>query len=183
MMTSHGEATLYGLKRSPRNWYDLAKKTLVAIRLQQNKKSPCIFHGQLLPDLPPIYISLYVDGIIFFSKSPEVEEEFKTPFGQQVPCEFNGQISDYLGLKFTCRWNKGDLSIYVNQPGFVENFLQISDLNGNNVHPTPSPYRPGYPVGSILKETYPLHMQAKLTLKMQIWWDALTGWLYLQDQT
>eukprot|EP00957_Ditylum_brightwellii_P195379 14886104-Ditylum_brightwellii.AAC.1 len=43
----------------------------------------------------------------------------------------------------------------------------MSDLSGNDVHPVPSPYRAGYPVDSIPKETYPSHVQAKLTLNMQ----------------
>eukprot|EP00957_Ditylum_brightwellii_P152899 11637745-Ditylum_brightwellii.AAC.1 len=131
---------------TPKDHYLLLRKTLYGLREAQD-----------------------TDNITCFGKSPVVEEEFKKQFGQQVPCKFNGKISDSLGLKFTCRWNKGDLSIqvYVNQPGFIENFLQMSDLDGDDMHPVPSPYSLGYPVNSIPKEIYPSHLQAKLTLNMQ----------------
>ena len=45
--------TLYGLKRSPRHFFDLAKKTLLAIGLRQHHSSPCIYFGTLIDGAPP----------------------------------------------------------------------------------------------------------------------------------
>ena len=59
--------TLYGLKRSPKHWYDKAKQLLVYdLKLTNTPHSPCIFTGTLLPNQPPIYIGLYVDDLIYF---------------------------------------------------------------------------------------------------------------------
>mmetsp|Transcript_9510 Transcript_9510/g.13480 ORF Transcript_9510/g.13480 Transcript_9510/m.13480 type:complete len:120 (-) Transcript_9510:508-867(-) len=60
--------TLYGLKRSPRHWYEMAKTILKNLGFRQSKHSPCIFVGQLIPHQPPLYLGLYVDDFIFFSK-------------------------------------------------------------------------------------------------------------------
>ena len=45
--------TLYGLKRSPRHWYDRAAEQLNKIGLKQSKHSPCLFYGAIVPGKPP----------------------------------------------------------------------------------------------------------------------------------
>ena len=40
--------TLYGLKRSPRHWYETCTKALVALGLQPCPNAPCIFTGTLI---------------------------------------------------------------------------------------------------------------------------------------
>ena len=53
--------TLYGLKRSPRHFYELAKKILLSIGFHMHPASPCIFVGTMAPNTPPIYLGLYVE--------------------------------------------------------------------------------------------------------------------------
>ena len=69
--------TLYGLRRSPRHWYELAKKLLLSLGLQNTPHSPCIFHGTLIPGEDPIYIGLYVDDMIYFSNSNATLQAFE----------------------------------------------------------------------------------------------------------
>jgi hypothetical protein len=69
--------TLYGLRRSPYHWYQSIKKILLDMGLTQSPHDPCVFYGQLDPDLPPIYIGLYVDDFKYFSPSDEVEALFE----------------------------------------------------------------------------------------------------------
>jgi hypothetical protein len=74
--------TLYGLKRSPWHFYELAKKTLLSIGLQQYPfLSPCIFYGTLIKGEPPLYLGLYVDDFYYFSASKAVEQKFEKDFG------------------------------------------------------------------------------------------------------
>jgi Reverse transcriptase (RNA-dependent DNA polymerase). len=70
--------TLYGLKRSPRHWYETAKQALTTIGLKSCPNAPCIFSGPILPDKPPLYVGIYVDDFIYFSSDPEVEQTFET---------------------------------------------------------------------------------------------------------
>mmetsp|Transcript_7172 Transcript_7172/g.13632 ORF Transcript_7172/g.13632 Transcript_7172/m.13632 type:complete len:381 (-) Transcript_7172:292-1434(-) len=47
--------TLYGLKRSPRHWYETAKKkALLQLNLEPCPNASCIFSGHILPDKPPL---------------------------------------------------------------------------------------------------------------------------------
>ena len=68
--------TLYVLKRIPRHWYKNLRATFLAIVLKQNKNSPCIFSGSIMPGHPPICVGLSVDEFIYFSASEVVKTEF-----------------------------------------------------------------------------------------------------------
>jgi hypothetical protein len=65
--------TLYGLKRSLKHFYDLACKLLIQLGLKAHPTSPCLFHGNIIPGHPPIYLGLYVHDFIYFSESVDVE--------------------------------------------------------------------------------------------------------------
>ena len=92
--------TLYGLKRSPRHFYELAKKILLSIGFTMHPSSPCIFVGTLIEGEPPVYLGLYVDDFIYFSKSEAAEKKFEKLFGNKIDTEFNGPIQWFLGIKF-----------------------------------------------------------------------------------
>lgn len=69
--------TLYGLRRSPRHWFDRANEILQDIGLSPCPHSPCLFHGTLIPGKPKLYLGIYVDDFVYFSKDPEVEKLFE----------------------------------------------------------------------------------------------------------
>jgi deoxyuridine 5'-triphosphate nucleotidohydrolase len=156
--------TLYGLKRSPRHFYELARKTLLAIGLQQHPYSPCIFHGTIIEGEPPIYLGLYVDDFFYFSASRKVEQKFEKDFGKQIDMEFNGPVTYFLGIKFTTsRDENGDVSIQMSQEAFVDSLVQSANLDGDGVTEPRTPYRIGYPVDKIPDETYEEQTQIKMT--------------------
>jgi hypothetical protein len=84
--------TLYGLKHSPKHFYELATKTLKAVGLEQHLTSPCLFYGTLIEGHPPIYLGLYVDDFIYFFESSAVERKFEKDFGNLLDTEFSGKI-------------------------------------------------------------------------------------------
>ena len=164
--------TLYGLKRSPRHWYELAKKTLKAIGLKPVKNSSCIFFGKMFDNEPPIYIGLYVDDFIYFSSSSKVEREFEKRFGSRIKTTFDGDVSHFLGIAFKpTRHSNGHVSLHLSQEAFTETILQRTGLDGPDVGTAPTPYRSGYPIDKIPDEQYDQDTQARVTHKMQ----QLTG--------
>ena len=160
----HLKKTLYGLKRSPRHFYDLVKKKLEAIGMKQHPYSPCMFYGELIPGQPPIYMGIYVDDFIYFSESREVEKQFETLFGNEIPMEFNGPVSYFLGVNFThTRHSDGNVSILLSQEAFIEALVQHAGLDGEGVNIPRSPYRSGLPVDKIKIEDYDETTQHKIT--------------------
>lgn len=93
--------TLYGLRRSPRHWYELATKTLKQIGFIQSTHAPCIFVGTIIPHQPPIYLGLYVDDFMFFSQSRKVEEKFQHEFSSKLKCTFSEKIDYFIMIILT----------------------------------------------------------------------------------
>jgi hypothetical protein len=174
--------TLYGLKRSPHHFYQLATKLLTQLGLKQHETSPCLFYGTLIKGQPPIYLGLYVDDFIYFSESQKVEEHFKSEFTKLIDIDWNGQIGYFLGINFDCaKHNNGNVSILMNQEAFIENLVQVANLDGP-VNEPKTPYRSGYPVDSIPKDKNNTPaQQAKITKDMQIILGCL-NWLSISTR-
>ena len=81
--------TLYGLKRSPRHWYQKAKAAFLSLGLKTCANSPCLFTGTIIKNKPPLYLGLYVDDFIFFSESPEVEKVFEGKLSSLLKVEYS----------------------------------------------------------------------------------------------
>ena len=173
--------TLYGLKRSPRHFYELAKKILIEVGMKPHPTSPCLFTGVLIKGRPPLYLGLYVDDFVYFSEDSEVEEKFKTDFGAKIDTDFNGKIGYFLGINFqTTKHDDGNVSILMTQEAFIDNLAAIAGLNGPTSNPD-TPYRSGYPVDKIPKSCLDPQDQMPLTKKMRILVGCL-NWLSISTR-
>jgi deoxyuridine 5'-triphosphate nucleotidohydrolase len=174
--------TLYGLKRSPKHWYDLAKKTLLSIGFKQCPNAPCLFVGNLIKDEPPIYLGLYVDDFIYFSKSKSVEQKFESDFSQKVKCTFTPEIDYFLGIKFTnTKHTDGHVSLKLSQEAYIDSLLEQTKLSSDAINTPITPYRNGYPIDSIPDITYDEITQKRLTLQMQTLVGSL-NWLSISTR-
>jgi hypothetical protein len=68
--------------------------------LRQASPNSCLFVGELIAGGPTIYVGIYVDDIIYFSTSDEVEAGFEKLLGNLVSVEFMGPVSQFLGIEF-----------------------------------------------------------------------------------
>ncbi len=142
--------TLYGLKQSPRHWYNKCVSILKELGFVQCPNAPCIFIGTLIPGEPPLILGLYVDDIAYFSESESVETKFEKEFGSRIKTTFNGIIDYFLGIRFThFTDDQGNLTTYLSQEAFVDNLVAQCILDGKAVTCPPTPYRSGLPVNKI----------------------------------
>jgi hypothetical protein len=77
-------------------WFEKFSKHLESRGLCRSTTSPCIFIGTLIEGEPPIYVGIYVDDIIYFSPSDQVERVFESKFSTLGNVDFMGQVS-HLG--------------------------------------------------------------------------------------
>jgi hypothetical protein len=100
--------TLYGLRRSPRHWYNKIWLVLASISLKPNVSDPCMFTGSIsdpndpAADIPftPLTIGLYVDDFVYFSVDPEVERRFEQLLSSLITVNFMGTVDWFLGTRF-----------------------------------------------------------------------------------
>ena len=174
--------TLYGLKRSPRHFYKLARQILLSVGLKQHPTSPCIFYGTLIKGQPPLFLGLYVDDFLYFSESEEVENVFQKRFGAEIDTDFNGQIGYFLGINFDCTKHDDDnVTIHLSQEAFIDNLCEMAGLSSPAVNTVKTPYKSGYPVDIIPYSRLPKREQDELIHTMQVYIGCLT-WLSISTR-
>ena len=141
--------TLYGLKRSPRHWFELASNIFRTIGLQPCPNAPCLFTGFIDDSKSRIYVGLYVDDFIYFGDTPDVEEKFRTLMTASTLVTFENDPSLFLGIKITKKPlpNK-QFSIHLSQKVIIQNLMTEHNLSSSSVT-KPTPYRSGYPVDKV----------------------------------
>jgi hypothetical protein len=175
--------TLYGLKRSPRHWYNTAKKYLEQIGLAPCPNAPCIFSGSLFEGGPIIYVGLYVDDFIYFSTDEETEKEFERRITEDTPlnCTFEGPVKHFLGLRYdTSIDDEGNVKITMSQQQSIQELLIEARMNSSTNYKE-SPYRSGHPVDAVANEDLPLHEKQKLQQILQKYVGSL-NWLSTQTR-
>ena len=140
---------LYGLRRAPRHWYDKFKDMLTSLHLQPCQNAPCIFHGRIIPDHPPIYIGVYVDDFVYFSTSPAVEQAFEKQLSKLTDVDFLGNVNHFLGIKFDWHRSQNNLTAHLSQKAFIDNLSQEIGLDHESSKAPRTPYRSGLPIDSI----------------------------------
>ena len=138
--------TLYGLRRSPRHWYDKFIAVLVNdLGFQQCANDPCVLVGRPFPDEDPVYVGVYVDDFIYFSASTKSETWFEESLGKLLTVDFMGAVTYFLGCRY--QWFKtanDGIGVHISQPGFVERLLEKFNMHECNAVKTP--YRSGLPI-------------------------------------
>ncbi len=74
--------------------------------------SSCLFFGSLIEGEAPIYVRIYVDDIIYFSPSDQVESEFEKHLSSVGKIDFMGQVTHFLGIEFNWHLHEdGNVSV------------------------------------------------------------------------
>ena len=89
--------TIYGLRRSPKHWYDHIAAAFLRLGLKPCPHDPCVFTGRLIANGPLLYVGLYVDDFTYFSASLAVEQLFEELLGNELDVEFMGVVTWFLG--------------------------------------------------------------------------------------
>ena len=145
--------TLYGLRRSPRHWYDKFVEVLVEkMGFQKCTNDPCVLVGYSPDHAEPIYVGVYVDDFVYFSASDEAEKWFESTLGSLLTVDFMGAVSYFLGCRYQWyRTTNDGVGVHISQPGFIEQFLQKFGMG--DCTPATSPYRSGLPIDRIPDST------------------------------
>ena len=153
--------TLYGLRRSPRHWFNKINAVLLSMGLKQNKYDPCLYTGFIVdpddpsdtPSVVPLTLGLYVDDFVFFSTSDSVEAKFQRILAKLIKVEFMGTVEWFLGIHFNWRITPSEVSVHLNQAAFAANLVERFNLHTTAPSPMATPYRSGLPIDAIPDST------------------------------
>ena len=85
---------LYGLKQSPRAWYQKLRSTLINWNWRMSAYDPCVF----INDDTRLILEVHVDDINVMGKDLQMILKFKTQISQTFQMTDEGECSWYLGM-------------------------------------------------------------------------------------
>jgi hypothetical protein len=95
-------------------------------------------------------MGIYVDDIIYFSSSDEVEKHFESLLSGIGNVDFMGQVSHFLGIEFAWKYlPNGHLTVSLTQQSFIESLLESLNITIENTSTYSSPYKSGQHIDSI----------------------------------
>jgi hypothetical protein len=111
--------SIYGLKQSGLNWNNLISNFLIALGFTRCVADNCTFiiHS---PDL--IIIIIYVDDLIFGSRSQRAIDRYKMEIQSRFDMEDIGELSHYLGI--SVERDNDKKTILLSQEAYIQRLLQ-----------------------------------------------------------
>ncbi|CAI7911729.1 unnamed protein product [Closterium sp. NIES-54] len=124
---------VYGLRRAPCEWHDTLRTTLSALGLTPSTADPSLFlHTDT--SLPPFYILVYVDDLVFATVDTEALTLVKSEVQKRYTCTNLGERRCYLGLQITR--DRARRTITLTQLNMVQQVLQRFDFQSCLPQPT-----------------------------------------------
>ncbi|CAI7895138.1 unnamed protein product [Closterium sp. NIES-53] len=127
---------VYGLCQAPREWQDTPWTTLASLGFALSTADPSRF---LRTDttLPPFYVLVYVDDLIFATADTEALAHVKSELQKRHTCTDLGELTSYLGLRITR--DRAQRTITLTQSHMVQQVLQRFGFTYSSPHSTPLP--------------------------------------------
>ncbi|CAI7837705.1 unnamed protein product, partial [Closterium sp. NIES-53] len=125
---------VYGLHQAPREWHDALRTTLAALGFAPSTADPSLF---LRTDtsLPPFYILMYVDDLVFATADTEALALVKSELQKRHTCTDLGELRSYLGLQITR--DRARHTITLTQSHMVQQVLQRFGFTWSSAQATP----------------------------------------------
>ena len=122
--------SLYGLRQSPKNFYDHLKERLESIGFRQSKCDSCLF---LKGDVTCL---VYVDDCLFFSRTKELLDDTLTDLKDaDMELSREDDVAGFLGVLLT---RNEDGTITLSQTGLIKRIVDALGLTSANGTRTPA---------------------------------------------
>ena len=88
--------TLYGLRESPRDWYECFDEYVVKLGFRKSNVELCLYiHGK---DEDIVYLLIYVDDLLICGKDEKKIQRIKKLLSDRFKMKDLGEINDYLDI-------------------------------------------------------------------------------------
>jgi hypothetical protein len=122
---------LYGLKKSPRAWYERLSEFLLEKYFTRGKIDTTLFTKPKNDDL--LIVQIYVDDIIFGSTNENMCSEFSKIMQKEFEMSMIGELNFFLGLQIKQTKNE----IFINQSKYIKDLLKKFGIEKSKIYATP----------------------------------------------
>ena len=112
--------SLYGLKQSPRMWYQKFDTYIRGLGFTRSKEDHCVYF-KLIGDRV-IYLVLYVDDMLLIGNDKEIIQDLKTQLFSKFDMKDLGAANYILGMEI--KRDRANRKLWLNQRKYVETILQ-----------------------------------------------------------
>ncbi|KAK7582221.1 hypothetical protein V9T40_013666 [Parthenolecanium corni] len=120
--------SLYGLKESPRNWYDLFNDFMVSLNFIRGKSDGCLYSR-----MDGVMCILFVDDLLICSPNQKSLNSVKSSLKLKFKMTDLGAVETYLGIDFS--YENGIMRL--SQSRYIEKLAREFDVVDSNVKFTP----------------------------------------------
>ena len=111
--------TIYGLKQSSREWWQLLQQVLCSHGFRISRLDPCLYIGGTVDS--PIFITVYVDDLLIFARTPAIIAKVKKFLMEQFKMTDWGVAEWYLGISMK---RTSPTTLILSQPLIVRDLLR-----------------------------------------------------------
>jgi hypothetical protein len=122
---------LYGLKQTPRVWYERLKYFLLSKGFKIGKVDTTLFTKKISQDL--FVLQIYIDDIIFGSANQDFCEEFRKMMTNEFEMSIIGELSYFFGLQIKQLKN----GTFESQGKYIKDMLKKFGMNDSKAISTP----------------------------------------------
>lgn len=125
--------SLYGLKKSPKNWNCKFNNFMLDEEFIRSKNDPCLYFKCSGSDY--IYLLLFVDDLLYFGSNAQLVNDFKNNVCNRFKMKDLGLASNYLGINIKQDYSNGITTI--NQKKYLQKLLDLYQMSNCKTVSTP----------------------------------------------
>eukprot|EP00253_Pinus_taeda_P030971 PITA_30971 len=125
--------SLYGLKQSPRMWYQKFDTFIRGLGFTRSKADHCVYF-KLIGDRV-IYLVLYVDDMLLVGNDKEIIQDLKTQLSSKFDMKNLGATNYILGMEI--KRDRTKRKLWLNQRKYVETILQRFNIQDSKLVKVP----------------------------------------------
>lgn len=126
--------SLYGLKESPRAWYECFNKYLTTLGFQRCNYDYCLYFKK--KNNLDVYIILFVDDLLICSSDDDVISDIKSTLAEKFKMKDLGKVKNYIGIDIKYNY-EGDNILTLSQTQYIESLAKRYNIENTKLYKTP----------------------------------------------
>jgi hypothetical protein len=127
--------SLYGLKQSPRMWYQKFDTYILGLGFVRSRADHCVYSKQVCNHF--IYVVLYVDEMLLVGNNMYVIKKVKSQLSSKFDMKDLGAANFIMGMEI--KRDHANMKLWLNQRKYVETILQRFNMHGSKPIKVPIP--------------------------------------------
>jgi len=124
---------LYGLRESPRTWYECFDEYIQNLGFQRSESDYCLYIKQENDET--IYLILFVDDLLICGKTMKKINEIKTKLSCKFAMKDLGEVRTYLGINIKYDYKNNEMKL--DQSEYIESLAEKYNIVNSKLYCTP----------------------------------------------